>query len=165
MESNNITDILDKSGCYCLNEKTHGMFLNIFDNHSTPLESEVDGQMILQLTFREQVTISQLEFSFGDECSKCPKTIKLYANKKNLDFSNVEDEKYTEQIKLNKISNSNVQIKINLTRITEWKSTNTLILFIDSNYGGDTTELKQLKIYGKKLECLNVNNITKGCCC
>jgi len=162
MESNDITDILDKSGCYCLNEKTHGMLLNIFDNHSTPLESEVDGQLILQLTFREQVTISQLEFFMCDEESKCPKTIKLYANKTNLDFSNIEDEQYTEQIKLTKIISD---IKIKLTRTTAWHSTNTLTLFIDSNNGGYTTEIKQLKIYGKKLECLNVNNISKGCCC
>lgn len=155
-----ITDMIDISACYCLNENGAHTFQNLFESEHSSLKSNVDPQLIIQLSFRQQVTLSNIEYLIESGSDECPHAIKLYLNKTNLDFSSIENEKHVAVHKLGKFGA--IQ-KFSLSR--EWQNTNTITLFVETNHGAELTSLKHLKIYGKPLECLNVNNIRKGCCC
>lgn len=158
-----ITNVLDMSMCYCLNEQNSHTFRNLFESgdfEHTGLKSNADEQLIIQLSFRQQVTLSNIEYLIESGSDECPRVIKLYLNKTNLDFSSIENEKHVVTHKLGKFCA--VQ-KFGLGR--EWQNVDTVTLFIETNHGAELTSLKHLRIYGKPLECLNVNNIRKGCCC
>lgn len=158
-----ITNILDISACYCLNEQNTHMFHNLFESRDIEhsyLKSNCDPQLIIQLSFRQTVTLSSVEYLTENGNDECPRVIKVYLNKSNLDFSSIENEKYIATHKLGKYGT--VQ-KFNFGR--ELQNTDTITLFIETNHGAELTSLKHLRIYGKPLECLNVNNIKKGCCC
>jgi hypothetical protein len=81
-EPESITDILDKSKCYCLNEQVERSFLELLPiyNNAEPnpdryLRSQIDPEIIIHLTFRELVNISHIEFEVRNN-SGCPKTVK-----------------------------------------------------------------------------------------
>ncbi len=156
-----ITDILEKSKCYCMNEQSPYTLHNMLEqpNENIGIKSQVDHELIIQFSFRQKVTLSSIEY-FVDNNEETPRLIKLYLNKTNLDFSSIEGEHPNATHRVNNIENKQ---KFNFG--IEWKNTDTLTLFVAKNYGGEISLFKNIKIYGKPVECLNVNNIKKGCCC
>lgn len=62
---NDITQLLDKSQCYCMNEATNDSFINMVvadADTNTHVKSMVDPQLLIQLFFRQCVSISHIEF-------------------------------------------------------------------------------------------------------
>jgi hypothetical protein len=155
-----ITDMIDKSSSYCSNEKTSQSFYNLFEQEGSVLQSNADEQLIIQLSFRQKVTLTGIEYEVENGSDSCPKIIKLYLNKTNLDFSSIENEKCIETHRLSKYGQTQ---KHNLSR--SWQNTDTITFFVEKNHGAEFTSLVQLKIFGKPVECLNVKDIRRGCCC
>jgi hypothetical protein len=84
--SENLIPLLDKSECYCLNEDISSPFVNLFQDHKElVLLSNADEQLVLQLTFNQTVSLHCLVFGIPED-NRCPRTIKLFLNKKNLGF-------------------------------------------------------------------------------
>lgn len=105
-----LTNQLLKSSCYCLNESPRAPFSNLFiGDHTLPLRSvdiltlsstfffsnlllyllfrsDTDEQLLLHLAFMQTMKVSSLHIGIPNDDS-CPLTIKLYCNKNNLGFS------------------------------------------------------------------------------
>jgi hypothetical protein len=83
----NLNNFLTKSGCYCLNEDTRAPHTNLFiGDHTLPLKSDADEQLLLQLSFQQTVSLRKLQLGVPADNS-CPFHVKLFANKLNLGFS------------------------------------------------------------------------------
>jgi hypothetical protein len=83
----NITNLLTKQACYCLNEHPLAPHSNLFvGDHTLPLKSDADAQIILHLAFNETVKLTALEIGIPADES-CPSIIKLFKNINNLGFS------------------------------------------------------------------------------
>lgn len=98
-----LNQYLTKSSCYCLNEDSRSNYNNLFmGDHTLVLKSDADEQLLLQLAFQQTVNIRRLHLGLPADDS-CPQTVKLFANKLNLGFSEASGEN-TESLCLLEIS-------------------------------------------------------------
>jgi hypothetical protein len=82
-----LNQYLTKSACYCLNEDSRHPHSNLFvGDHTLPLKSDADEQLLLQLSFQQTVIVRKLQIGIPNDDS-CPHHVKLFANKLNLGFS------------------------------------------------------------------------------
>ena len=82
----NITSLLQKSQCCCLNEDLKAPHTNLFvGDHTLPLRSDADEQLLLHLGFNQTMKLSSIILGIPDNTS-CPKTLKLFCNQNNLGF-------------------------------------------------------------------------------
>ena len=78
----NITSVINKSKCFCLNEDTNNSHTNLFSFDGTEkyLESDCDEQLLLHLEFQQSVKLNSLQFeTLMDDTSPC--RVKLFINK------------------------------------------------------------------------------------
>lgn len=87
MSSENLNSLLNKTSCYCLNEDPSCDHTNVVGPSETgsPLRSNADEQLLLQLAFNQTVMLHAIDFGVPND-SSCPLTIKLFANKLNMGF-------------------------------------------------------------------------------
>ncbi len=86
-QAEDITDKIAKKGCYCLNEAPSGPYSHLFvGDHTLALKSDADEQLLLHIEFNQTYNLTQLVFGLPGD-SSCPHTIKMFANKKELGFS------------------------------------------------------------------------------
>lgn len=82
-----VTSLLNKNRCYCLNEESPQQFQNLFcGDHTLRLKSDGDDQLLLHLEFGQTLSLKQIQIGVPGDNS-CPKTVKLFLNKQDLDFS------------------------------------------------------------------------------
>lgn len=78
----NITSLINKSKCFCLNEDANNSHVNLFsfDGSAKCLESDCDEQLLLHLEFQQTVKLNALQFeTLLDDT--CPCRVKLFINK------------------------------------------------------------------------------------
>jgi hypothetical protein len=87
MASNDdVTTLLTKTACYCLNECAPQQFNHLFvGDHSLSLRSDADEQLLLHLAFNQTLALKQIKFGVPSD-SSCPRSIKLFINQNNLGF-------------------------------------------------------------------------------
>jgi hypothetical protein len=82
----NLGSLLSKSECYCLNEDVRAPHTNLFvGDHTLPLRSDADEQLLLHLALNQTVKLSSIEIGIPNDDS-CPQHIKLFSNLNNLGF-------------------------------------------------------------------------------
>jgi hypothetical protein len=87
MASEDITSLLTKTFCYCLNESNSQQFNHLFCGDNTlNLQSDADEQLLLHLAFGQTVSLKQIQFGLPNDNS-CPCTVKLFINQNNMGFS------------------------------------------------------------------------------
>lgn len=87
MATEDVTVLLQKTGCYCLNESSPQQFTHLFvGDHTLALKSDADEQLLLHLAFGQTVSLKQIQFGVPANGS-CPNTVKLFVNQNNLDFA------------------------------------------------------------------------------
>ena len=86
---------LDNSACYARNEAPGFPMTNLFIGDTRlGCKSDADEQLILHVAFQEFVkvkTIKFTEFNNGADPESNPTTVKLYVNRENLGFEDIED--------------------------------------------------------------------------
>ena len=85
MESDNITGMITKSNCFCLNEDKKHSFANILGSENDFLQSDCDEQLLLHLAFNQTVKLSSIQFNTLCDGS-APSVIKIYINKAHMGF-------------------------------------------------------------------------------
>lgn len=159
---NEITNLLEINKCSCMNESKVGSFLQILNGQSNfTVISMVDPQLLFQLSFRQYVNITHIEFETTDTIS-CPKNIKLFSEKTNIGFEEASELKPTEIINLHSTVTSH---KVQLKNRSAWNKTSTVQLFVENNHGSENTEIKNIKIYGSTVGAMDVSKIKNTCCC
>lgn len=108
---------------------------------------EDDPQLVIRIPFTTDVKVKSLNIIGGDEGS-APKTIYLYANRENLDFSVLEEYEPTQIIE--GIENPLGLIEYPL-KISKFSSVATLGIGIYDNHGASQTEIKFIGLKGENI--------------
>jgi hypothetical protein len=159
-----LTDKLDKSGCYARNEDTRFPWTNLMIGDTRlGCKSDADEQLILHFAFQESVKVHSIkltEFNNGVEPENNPTRILLFVNRDNLGFEDVEDVDPTTVIEL-----TSEDLKENadntLLKFVQYQRVNSITMFVEDNNGGDITALGGLKFFGKTVATTNMADFKK----
>ena len=153
-----ITSMLQKTGCSCLNEQQAYPHKNLFAGGGDvlPLRSDCDPELLLQLAFMQTISMHSIIIGLP-ETDSCPKTIKLFCNRNNMGFDDAKEINPVQQID---VEMGTTSLKIDLIA-SKWNRTDTITLFIEDNHGNDMTEIHSIRLFGKALMSTDVSQIKK----
>ncbi|GMI56855.1 hypothetical protein ScalyP_jg2747 [Parmales sp. scaly parma] len=156
--------LLNKTECYCLNEDPNATHQNLFMGSSLlTLRSDADEQLLVHLSFNEFVKIKSIQFSGsadGVEKETNPTSVKVFANRVNMGFSDAEDVTPTDTLELSEEDLSETGKPKDLSFV-KFQRVNSITLFFEENLGADITAIGGIKINGMAIQGTNVNEIKK----
>jgi len=155
-------DCIDKAQCFCLNEEPGHTFQNLFmGDERLYLQSDSDEQLLIHLNFKECVNLNSISFC-APEDETAPLTVKLFANKLNLGFSDVEDLKADQILDLTPADLVDTS-QTNLYTV-KFQRVSSLTIFVEENNGEEVTKISGLKIFGTTVQGTNMSEFKKvGC--
>lgn len=139
------TDIIDPRNSVALNASTDGATLAevMQADPGQPMQSDVDEQLLLKLTFKSSVALTQLRFRAGD--GGVPRTIKIFVDKENMDFQDAGDLNPLIEKEL-EFQDKEATVKLNGPNFSRVGS---LQILVEDNCDGDeTTTLARFGIVG-----------------
>ena len=114
----------------------------LFDKNDVSIKSNSgDATLITFIKFRERVNILNLQIN-GVSQETNPSLVKCYANRTDIDFSDINDIKPTQQFDLTKEINK--QMKVN---IPKWRNITELTFYFE-NEEAEHLEIKGIEFYG-----------------
>mmetsp|Transcript_21200 Transcript_21200/g.35082 ORF Transcript_21200/g.35082 Transcript_21200/m.35082 type:complete len:187 (+) Transcript_21200:91-651(+) len=159
-----LTDKIDKSDCYARNEASGFPMTNLFIGDSRlGCKSDADEQLIIHISFQEFVKVHSLkfaEFNQGINPEENPTKIQLYVNRENLGFEDCEDVDPEQILELTAADLRESADPITL-KYVKFQRVKSLTFFIEDNAGGDVSALGSLKIFGRPIQTMNMNDFKK----
>lgn len=154
-----VGNMLVKSSCECLNESDDYPLANCLTSDSTYLESDVDEQLIISLTFSQSVRIHSL--AFKGPADKGVKHIRVFTNQPNtLDFDAVTSRESVQDLTLTKdqiLNGKPVALKF-----VKFQNVQNILIFVQNNQENtETTIIEQLKIIGSPISTTNMNDFKR----
>jgi len=152
---------LDSSACYARGVHDSFPMTNLFIGDSRlGCKSDADEQLILHIAFQEFVKVHSLkftEFNQGVNPEENPSKVHIYVNRENLGFEDCEDVDPEQSLELTAadLRESADPVALKFVKFQRVKS---LTLFIEDNAGGEVSALGMLKILGRPLAALNMND-------
>lgn len=165
-EAQNLREYIDFFKLTALNiEQPNSQLQDVFkptaskftlDKH---IDSDSDAQFVLNIPFTGNVKLYSLVLRTSGEAGACPKTIKLFKNKNNIDFDNASDVKPTHKIEhpnVGTLDSSGVDntedtfVEHHLPRAL-FQGTTHLTLFVEDNWSDDeddTTRVYYIEVRG-----------------
>ena len=120
------------------------------------LKSDCDEQLLVTLTLQQASKIHSVKFS-APEASSAPKTIKLFINRSNLSFDDVEDMAPTQMVTM---SGTSATIPL---QFVKFQNVSSLAVFIQDNQGDEeSTSLSRIELIGTPLSTTNMSDLKKG---
>ena len=160
-----LVDHIDKSGCYARNEAAGYPMSNLFIGDSRlGCKSEADEQLILHIAFQEFVKIKTIKFvSFNDgrdpECD--PTTVKVYVNRENLGFEDIDDVDPTQVFDLTTEDLREGSDPI-ATKFVMFQRVKSLTIYVEENNGGEVSALGMLRLSGRTVGTTNMSDFKKN---
>ncbi|KAL3942269.1 MAG: hypothetical protein SGBAC_003508 [Bacillariaceae sp.] len=159
-----LTGKLEKSECFCRNEDPRFPHTNLFIGDSRlGCKSEADEQLILHVAFQENVKIKSIKFTAfndGTEPELNPTTVKMYVNRNNLGFEDIDDVDPTQIIELTTEDLREGSDPI-ATKFVKFQRVGSITFYIEENNGGEISALGGLKIMGKGTESMDMTQFKK----
>ncbi|KAJ2648034.1 hypothetical protein IWW40_004238 [Coemansia sp. RSA 1250] len=154
-----LTRLVLKTQSECLNQNDDHPLDNIFTEGESVLESDVDEQLIIHVTFNQPIKLHSIMLKAP--LDKAPKSIKLFANRTNLGFDDVESADATQEIEMTKEIYESGGV-VNL-RYVRFQHVNSLSIFVANNLeDDDVTAINQLAFIGTVINSANVSDIRQG---
>lgn len=156
---------IDKSACYARNEAVGYSMSNLFIGDSRlGCKSDADEQLILHVAFQEFVkvkTIKFVAFNNGENPECNPSTVKIFVNRENLGFEDIEDVDPTQVLELTAedLRESSEPI---MTKFVKFQRVKSLTFFVEENNGGEVTALGSLKLMGRPVATTNMSEFKKN---
>jgi len=155
---------LEKSDCYAMNEDSRFPMTNLFIGDTTlACKSDADEQLIIHIAFQEHVKVHSIkfdEFNGGVAPELNPTAVRVFVNRNNLGFEDIEDVDPTQELQL-----SAADLKENadplLLKFVKFQRVKSITLFIEENSGGDISALGGLKIMGRLVATTNMKDFKK----
>nr|CAG8457982.1 15822_t:CDS:10 [Entrophospora candida] len=119
------------------------------------VESDSDEQLILLIPFTGSVKLKSI-FIKSDSGEDCPRLLKVYINREDIDFDNVESFTATQEWELIQTND----VAEYQTRITKMYNVRNITLYFQENYGGETTKLFYVGFKGEWTEIKKDHVIT-----
>ncbi|GBE82584.1 Thioredoxin-like protein [Sparassis crispa] len=136
-----LLEYLDLSQLTCLNEAGQHNVKSILaskvrNSTSSFLESDVDEQLLINITFNQTVRIRAVAIQ-SPTVVQAPRRVKLYINSPSLGFDNIEEgaSKIAQEIELSEDQVSEGK-RVPL-RYVRFQAVNSLHIFVESNHGDD----------------------------
>lgn len=154
----------DKTECYARNESSQFPMENLFIGDTRlGCKSDADEQLILHFSFQEFVKVYSIkltEFNRGSDPDSNPVTVKVFVNRCNLGFEDVDDVEPTQILEL-----TEADLKENadpiLLKFVKFQRVKSITLFIEDNAGGDVSALGGLKLMGRTVATTNMKDFKK----
>ena len=154
-----INALIDQSDSYALNEDGSHHFGNLLiSDPGMILRSDADEQMIIQFSFRSSVKVHSIGFRSGD-MESAPTVVRVFSDRKNLDFSDVEDYSPTQVLELS--PSDYEEGNVTNLKFVKFQRLNSITLMIDENGGCDFSSLSEVVFFGCSLEEVDVSGIHK----
>ncbi|KAG6535128.1 hypothetical protein ZIOFF_000085 [Zingiber officinale] len=174
-----LVDFVDWSGVECLNQTGNHPIANTLkqgyrDDDGLHLESDADEQLLIYIPFTQVVKLHSAVITGPEE--EGPRTVKLFANKEHMGFSNVNDYPPSDSLSLspdnlmvNYIaftacmfnSYASYMLKFQGKPVTlkyvKFQNVRSLTIFIEDNHGGgDITKVQKILLYGTTIAALHM---------
>ncbi|PQE25380.1 60S ribosomal L3 protein [Rutstroemia sp. NJR-2017a BBW] len=112
-------------------------------NEQPELESDADEQLLMHIPFTGQVKLHSILLRTSNS-SSAPKTLKVFINRDDLDFSTVSELQPTQEFELSQTSEiQDIGVKRAL-----FGKVQSLTLFVEDNYGEDVSRIGYLGFKG-----------------
>lgn len=169
--NNNNVELGVNSSVTCLNEDSEFPVRNIYpsSNQDSFLQSDCDEQLLIFIPFRNTVALRTVRLLMPTETNwnKAPKKVKIFKNRPNLDFSNLEDgdEKgdCEYDIAAQQIIGNKGIVKVDIPLSAGlFRDVTALSIFIESNHGAAVSRLHGVNLLGMSKEGMDVRNLAKA---
>ncbi|KAJ2659106.1 hypothetical protein IW148_004399 [Coemansia sp. RSA 1199] len=151
-----LTSCVLKTQSECLNQNDDHPLDNVFDDTDLYLESDVDEQLVLHVSFNQAIKLHSIMLKASGD--RAPKSIKLFVNRTDVGFDDAESAEATQEIEMS----ADVYEKggvVNL-RYVRFQNVNSLTIFVADNLGGDdVTAITQLAFIGTAINGANISDI------
>ena len=120
------------------------------------------GLLTPNASLRTQVrSIKFTEFNNGVDPELHPTTVKLYVNRENLGFEDIDDVDATQEFVLTPedLRESSDPIPLKFVKFQRVRS---ITFFIEENNGGEITALGSLKLFGRPIATTNMSDFKKN---
>ncbi|KNC75259.1 hypothetical protein SARC_12214, partial [Sphaeroforma arctica JP610] len=109
------------------------------------IESDADEQLIITIPFTGHVSIKSIKI-IAEGGEEHPKTLKVFGNREDIDFDNVDQLQPLQEISLNDDPRGEI---VYPTRASKFQNLHSVTLFIESNHGGDTSKIYYIGFSGE----------------
>lgn len=158
---NDLTPLINKSGCECLNESDEYEFSNCLESHKgTYLESDCDEQLIITLAFSQPIKLHSLKIKADKEYG--PKTIKIFVNQtKSLDFDQADSCEPVQVLELKQEDLDDKASPVEL-KYVRFQNVNSFTIFVkDNQTGKETTRISQIIPIGSAVASTNMSEFKR----
>jgi len=157
-----ITDQIDTSKARCLNEDVNHPVANLFAADAAfTLKSDSDEQLLIHLPMKQTVKLWSMNLTApaGEER---PVVVKLFINKPNMNFQDVDDAKAVQVFEL--AEEDLLAERHNLLKFTSFQRVDHLTVFVEENDGAEVSTLSGIAFTGEPTEGMNIADwkATKG---
>lgn len=166
-ESRELIDLsekMEKSDCYARNEDSRFPMTNLFIGDSRlGCKSDADEQLIIHVAFQEHVKVHSIKFDAfngGVDPELNPSTVRLFVNRNNLGFEDIDDVDPTQELELS-VSDLQENADPLPLKFVKFQRVKSITFFIEDNAGGDVSALGGLKIIGSLVATTNMANYKK----
>ncbi|WEW55681.1 hypothetical protein PRK78_001114 [Emydomyces testavorans] len=121
------------------------------------LESDVDEQLLMYIPFTGQVKLHSF-LIYSAPTASAPKTVKLFRNRLDLDFSTASDLQATQTLTVPQtLTGSDADVlEIPLNR-AHWNTTTSITLFFEDNWSGGEEDVTKVGYIGFKGHFMALN--------
>ncbi|KAI0501198.1 hypothetical protein KFK09_016141 [Dendrobium nobile] len=157
-----LVDFVDWRGVECLNQSSAHVIDNALkqgyrDDDGLHLESDADEQLLIYIPFTQVVKLHSVVIKGPEE--EGPRTLKLFANKENMGFSNVNDYPPSDSLML---SQDDLKEKPISLKYVKFQNVRSLTIFIEDNQGGnDISKVQKIALYGTTVDTTNMKELKK----
>ncbi|SBT00043.1 thioredoxin, putative, partial [Plasmodium ovale curtisi] len=109
---------------------------------SANCESDVDNELIINIPFTNPCKIVSL-FLIGGEKGTYPKKMKIFSNREDIDFENINDFKCIQEVELSEDFHGSIEYPL---KVTSLFNVSYLTLYFYENYGAETTKISYIGI-------------------
>ncbi|KAJ5079315.1 thioredoxin like 1 [Anaeramoeba ignava] len=155
-------DLINMQEAECLNvrnsEQAIARVIKQFNN-SESIESDVDEQILLFIPFTQKVKLYSIHV-FGPDDGTSPKDIKLFVNRRDIGFSDVNDLRPIQQLTLSDDDVVNgEEIKL---RYVLFQNVDSLVIFIQNNQADSpNTIVHRISLFGMPAVDTNMSDFKR----
>ncbi|KAH7847855.1 hypothetical protein Vadar_030958 [Vaccinium darrowii] len=157
-----LLDFVDWSGVECLNQSTSHSLANALkqgyrEDEGLNLESDADEQLLIYIPFTQVIKLHSIAINGTEE--EGPKTVKLFANREHMGFSNVNDFPPSDAVVL---SLDNLKGKPVVLKYVKFQNVRSLTIFVEDNQSGsEVTKIQKIVLYGTTVETTDMKGLKK----
>ncbi|KCV71944.1 hypothetical protein H696_01353 [Fonticula alba] len=153
-----LLELVDQRQSQGINDKGDRSFTGLLKKTTPFVESDVDEELILDMYFVEQVSLSGLKITATDADS-APKRIRVFVNRDDVSFENGSSLTAAFESDLTAASlAAGCYIPL---RIARFQRVSNITIFVQSNHGAETTRIHGIDVFGIGAGTTNMSDLKK----